>query len=175
LWNWKESDVNGWPRLNKLSPIAAVVVFSALAFALFAGCTREAAAEITAYNGINQIRRERGLPALTADPALAEVARMRSRDMAAKGYFSHQPPDGCNYVCLMDANGVPHAWAGENIAWNTYSWDQTGAVAVKMWRNSPPHMENILGCHYTRFGTGVAQGAGGKIYFTMIFDGNAPC
>jgi uncharacterized protein YkwD len=36
-------------------------------------------------------------------------------------------------------------------------------------------MENILNCHFTRFGTGVAKGGDGKIYFTMIFDGNRPC
>ena len=25
------------------------------------------------------------------------------------------------------------------------------------WKNSPPHLENIMNCHYTKFGTGVAQ------------------
>ena len=42
---------------------------------------------------------------------------------------------------------VPHAWAGENIAWNTWDWSQTADVAVNMWYNSPPHMENIMDCH----------------------------
>jgi len=46
---------------------------------------------------------------------------------------------------------------------------------VLMWKNSPPHLENILNCHYERFGTGVAQAADGRIYYTMIFDGNANC
>lgn len=166
--------MNRW-HLRKLLPITALVVFGAMAAALFSGCTVEVAAEIKTYTGINQIRESRGLRPLQVDPALVEVARIRSRDMAAKGYFSHQPPDGCNYVCIMDSRRVPHAWAGENIAWNTWDWSQTGAVAVDMWKNSPPHMENILGCHYERFGSGVAKAPDGKVYFTMIFEGNAPC
>ena len=167
--------MNRWRRIRKAIPLGALGLFGALAIALFSGCTVEVAAEIKTLNGINQIRQSRGLPALTADPALMEVARIRSRDMAARGYFSHTPPNGCNYVCIMDQRGVPHAWAGENIAWNTWDWAKTGDVAVDMWGNSPPHMENILGCHYQRFGAGVAKGADGKVYFTMIFDGNASC
>jgi len=167
--------VNRWQRLRSYVPVVVLVAFGALAVGLFSGCTVEVAAEIKTYNGINQIRASRGLPPLTADPALVEVARIRSRDMAARGYFSHNPPDGCNYVCIMDQRGVPHAWAGENIAWNTWDWSKTADIAIDMWRNSPGHMENILGCHYTRFGTGVAKGADGKIYFTMVFDGNRPC
>lgn len=167
--------MNRWPRRRKLVLLGVLGLFGTLAIALFSGCTVEVAAEIKTYNGINRIRQQNGLPPLVVDPGLVEVARARSRDMAARGYFSHQPPDGCNYVCIMDARGVPHAWAGENIAWNTWDWAKTGDVAVDMWNKSPPHMENILGCHYTRFGTGVAKGADGKIYYTMIFEGNAAC
>ena len=167
--------MNRWHRLRKLVPLGALALFGTLAIALFSGCTVEVSAEIKTYTGINRIRQQNGLPPLVVDPGLVEVARARSRDMAARGYFSHQPPDGCNYVCIMDARGVPHAWAGENIAWNTWDWAKTADVAVDMWNNSPPHMENILGCHYTRFGSGVAKGADGKIYYTMIFEGNAAC
>ena len=75
----------------------------------------------------------------------------------------------------MDQGAVSHAYAGENIAWNTWDWKQTADVAVKMWNNSPPHLENILNCHYTRVGTGVTRGADGKIYFAMVFEGNGGC
>jgi uncharacterized protein YkwD len=44
-----------------------------------------------------------------------------------------------------------------------------------MWRKSPPHMKNILSCNYTRFGSGVAKASDGKIYYTMIFEGNGGC
>jgi uncharacterized protein YkwD len=156
-------------------PVLLLAAFGVLAFAMLTACTPESRAEMTTYSGINEIRAENGMPPLTPDPALLEVARIRSRDMAANHYFSHTPPDGCNYACLLDAHGVAYAWAGENIAWNTYDWSQTGANAVDMWRNSPPHLANILNCHFERFATGVAKSSDGKIYFTMIFEGGRSC
>ena len=146
-----------------------------MGLALFTACTPESNAELITYSGINAIRAKHGLPPLQADSQLVNLARIRSQDMASKSYFSHDPPDGCNFVCLMDRYGVQHSYAGENIAWNTWPWSQTAQQAVTQWENSPHHLENILNCHYTRFGTGVAKAADGKIYYTMIFDGNAPC
>jgi uncharacterized protein YkwD len=154
--------------------LALAGLFGLLSLALVA-CTPEQQAEGKTLSGINAIRQQHGLPPLVPDGNLVTVGRIRSKDMAARGYFSHNPPDGCNYVCIMDANRFPHAYAGENIAWNTWDWKETAEVAVKMWRNSPPHMENILNCHYERFGTGVAKAADGKVYYTMIFEGNRAC
>lgn len=156
-------------------PVAIALMCGLAALALFSACTVEAKAELATYNGINAIRAEYGLPPLTPDARLLEIARVRSRDMAARGYFSHNPPDGCNYSCLMDAHGVNYSWAGENIAWNTWGWDKTANVAVDMWRNSPPHMANITNCHFERFATGVAKAADGKVYYTMIFEGGRRC
>ncbi len=127
------------------------------------------------YGAINNIRAGRGLLALRPDARLVAIARRRSEDMAARDYFSHRPPDGCDFACLIDRYEGPHEFAGENIARNTYPWTQSVQVAVEMWRNSPEHMANILNCHYERFGTGVAPGSNGKIYYTMVFEGLHPC
>jgi uncharacterized protein YkwD len=156
-------------------PVASALVCGVAALVLFSGCTAEAKAELATYNGINAIRAEHGLPPLTPDPRLLEVARFRSRDMAAQAYFSHDPPDGCNYACLLDQRAVPYSWAGENIAWNTWGWDKTAGIAIDMWRNSPPHLQNITNCHFERFATGVAKGADGRVYYTMIFEGARAC
>ena len=150
-------------------------VLAAACLAVFAGCSREQGAEVTTYSGINAIRAAHGLPPLRADAGLVAAARVRSQDMASNGYFSHNPPDGCNFACLIDEYEGSHGYAGENIAWNNYSWAQTAAVAVQMWENSPEHLANILNCHYERFGTGVAEAADGKIYYTMLFDGMRNC
>jgi uncharacterized protein YkwD len=160
------------PRRSLLVLLAA---FGLGSLAFLTGCGPEVQAEMDTYPGINAIRTARGLPPLTPDRELVEVARARSKDMAAKNYFSHSPPDGCNFVCLMDARRAGHAWAGENIAWNNWEWSETAEHAVSSWENSPPHLENILNCHFTRFGTGVAKSPDGKIYYTMIFEGNAAC
>ena len=155
--------------------IVLIALFALAAMALLTGCTAEVDAEMRTLAGINAIRVQGGLPPLTPDRGLTDVARARSRDMAAKGYFSHNPPDGCNFVCIMDNKGVPHAWAGENIAWNNWDWSQSADRAVDMWHKSAPHMENIMNCHYQRFGAGVVKASDGKIYYTMIFEGNADC
>jgi uncharacterized protein YkwD len=160
------------PSLLHIGLVAALGLLAAFAFS---ACTPEMQAELKTYQGINAIRAQRGLPPLVADTQLLEVARVRSRDMAAKGYFSHSPPDGCDYICLMNQRGIRYAWAGENIAWNTWDWSQTAGVAVEMWKNSPPHLENIMNCHYERMATGVARAGDGKIYYTMIFEGDAAC
>ena len=107
-------------------PMLLFVAISACFIVLLAACTPESKAEMTTYTGVNQIRAEYGLPPLTPDPGLLQVARARSGDMASLHYFSHSPPNGCDYVCLLNSYGVPYSWAGENIAWNTYDWSQTG-------------------------------------------------
>jgi len=165
-------------------PRAGLMSIVALGFAalvLLTACTPSVNAEMETYTGINAIRASQGLPPLTPDADLVKVARIRSAYMAANSspppniYFTHFPPDGCNYLCIMDNNGVPHAYVGENIAWNGWDWAQTADVAVQMWHNSPSHMLNILDCHYQHFGTGVAKAADGNVYYTMIFEGNASC
>jgi uncharacterized protein YkwD len=155
--------------------LCVAMVVGMAAAALLTACTAEVSAEMTTYSGVNAIRQQAGLPPLTPDANLVKIARLRSADMAANGYFSHYPPNGCNYICLMDQYGIPHAWAGENIDWNSWDWNQTADVAVQMWKNSPPHLEDILNCHYQRFGTGVVKAADGKIYYTMLFEGDATC
>jgi uncharacterized protein YkwD len=167
-----------FPRLESTSILVRICVAALFACALVFGisaCTPEQSAEVATYAGINAIRASHGMRPLVADATLVRIARIRSADMAAQGYFSHNPPNGCNYACLIDRYEGPHQFAGENIAWNNYPWSSTAQVAVQMWHDSPEHLENILNCHYQRFGTGVSKAPDGKIYFTMIFEGNAPC
>jgi len=159
---------------SRWTALAAALV-GLFVLAVGAACTPEQQSELRTYAGINAIREKHGLPPLIADAGIVEVARIRSRDMSANNYFSHDPPDGCDYVCLMDQHGVPYAYAGENIAWNTWDWTKSADVAVQMWENSPPHLRNILDCHYERFGTGVAKARDGRVYYTMIFEGNRAC
>lgn len=161
--------------LHRPWPLIVTLTLSLCAAALFSGCTAEMRAELQALAGVNALREQRGMPPLKADAALVEIARIRSRDMASKHYFGHNPPDGCNYACILDNRGVPYAYAGENIAWNNWGWEQTASVAVDMWRNSPPHLGNILNCHYERAGLGAVKSSDGRVYYTMIFEGNIAC
>jgi len=102
------------------------------------------------------------------------VARSRAEDMATKGYFSHQPPDACDFRCLLNKQGIPMAWVGEIISWNNAPLDRTVPMSIGGWKNSPTHYGIITDCQFNRMGTGAAIAPDGRIYHVALFEGNAP-
>ena len=114
---------------------------------------------------VNEVRRENGLKALTANWELSRVARYKSQDMLNKGYFSHTSPTYVTPLQMMKAFGLSFRTAGENIA-RGYSTPQ---AVVNGWMNSSGHRANILNASYTQIGVGyVAQGN----YWTQMFIGS---
>src|SRR4029079_6085184 len=107
----------------------AVAAFALMAVVLLTGCTAEVDAEMQTYAGINAIRTGAGLPPLQPDAALVRAARERSNDMAKTGHFAHDRIGGCTaeFICVLDRQGVPYAYAGENIAWNNFPWESSAA------------------------------------------------
>jgi uncharacterized protein YkwD len=112
---------------------------------------------------VNEARVDAGCGALTADPALAAVARAHSADMRDRDYFSHTSPEGRSPFDRAEQAGVDYSRA-ENIAFG-----QADAAAVmEAWLKSPGHRANILDCELTKLGVGVAEGAGGP-WWTQLF------
>ena len=112
---------------------------------------------------VNQARAGAGCGALTADPALAAVARAHSADMRDRDYFSHTSPEGLSPFDRAEQAGIDYARA-ENIAFG-----QADATAVmEAWLESPGHRANILDCKLTKLGVGVAEGSGGP-WWTQLF------
>jgi uncharacterized protein YkwD len=111
---------------------------------------------------VNVQRAAAGCGALTADPALAAVARAHSADMRDRHFFDHVNPDGLDpFARAAKAGLVAHA---ENIAYG-----QPGPAAVMdAWMRSAGHRANILDCDLTRLGVGVAEGVGGP-WWTQLF------
>jgi len=120
---------------------------------------------------LNAERAAAGLPPLATDADLVAIARMRSADMAAKGYFSHTSPEGQTAFTLLDQRGLAYSWAGENLARNNYPVAEAVAVAITDLMASPSHRDNILSPNYTRVGVGYAEDGSGMRYFTMVFVG----
>lgn len=113
---------------------------------------------------VNVERARHGLSALAADAELSNVARLKSRDMREKGYFSHESPTYGTPFQMMKSFGITYRAAGENIAYG-YS---TPEAVVTAWMNSDGHRANILNGSYTRLGVGyVADGH----YWTQMFIG----
>ena len=161
-------------RLRLLLGLCAVLCALTAAVAS-SGCIVLANTEIELYAEVNAVRAEAGLPPLEADPVLADIARFHSNDMAVNHTFRHEFANGCTVICVMDERGVPHAWAGENLEVNNWPWPETAYRAVAKWQSTPEHLKNMLNCHYTRFGAGVIPDDTGRIYFSMVFEGNATC
>ena len=120
---------------------------------------------------LNAERAAAGLPALAVDANLVSIARIRSSDMATRGYFSHTSPDGQSAFSLLDQWGIPYSWAGENLARNNYPLEESVAVAVHDLMASPPHRDNILNPNYTRVGVGYAEDGSGMRYYAIVFVG----
>jgi len=109
----------------------------------------------------NEARRQRALPPLAGDQALAGEARSHSGDMLARGFFSHTNPDG-----LSASQRLPRGYAqvlkqsGENI-WmgsgqNPYAPRHLAGTIMATLMASPGHRQNLLDPQYTHLGVGVA-------------------
>ncbi|MEY9873779.1 uncharacterized protein YkwD [Streptacidiphilus sp. MAP12-33] len=112
---------------------------------------------------VNTARAQHGCGALSASPALTELAQSFSREMAARGFFSHTDPDGHTPWDRARALGITNL-GGENIA----RGQQTPDAVMTAWLNSPGHRANILDCAYHSLGVGVFYGAGGP-WWTQDF------
>jgi uncharacterized protein YkwD len=62
---------------------------------------------------VNAERAAHGLPPLTYDERLSEIARSHARDMVLRSYFAHETPEGESPFDRMAHAGYHFAYAGE--------------------------------------------------------------
>jgi uncharacterized protein YkwD len=113
---------------------------------------------------LNAERTRRGLRPLHPDPALTQVARAHSRDMLARGYFSHTSPDHADPFDRLRLAHVAFLTAGENLA---LAPDLQTAHDGLM--NSPGHRANILRPQFGRVGIGVLDAGRHGLMVTQDF------
>jgi uncharacterized protein YkwD len=102
----------------------------------------------------NADRASNNLSGLTINPVLQKAAQMKADDMAAKGYFAHNSPEGVTPWHWFKEAGYTFSFAGENLA--VYFSDS--AELEKAWMNSPLHRANILNSYFTEIGIATAKG-----------------
>jgi len=113
---------------------------------------------------VNEERAKTGLPLLKADPEMTQVARAHSRDMFARGYFSHVTPEGRTLANRVTFAGVPFLTAGENLALGP-----TLEICHEGLMNSPGHKANILHTSFGRLGIAVLDGGKHGLMITQNF------
>ncbi|HZG56510.1 CAP domain-containing protein [Paenibacillus sp.] len=113
---------------------------------------------------VNAARAEANLPPLTLHVELSRVARFKSEDMAANGYFSHDSPTYGSPFQMMSDFRIAYSSAGENIACN-----QTVQRAHEALMNSPGHRANVLSADFTHIGIGVSNGGPCGAMYTQMF------
>ena len=114
-------------------------------------------------NLLNEDRANNGLGALTLDPELCAIARIKSADMRDNRYFAHESPTYGRVGEMLKRFGYAYSAAGENIAHHA-NVDKAQAAFM----SSSGHRANILGS-WTKVGIGIVTDDNGYIYATQIF------
>lgn len=111
----------------------------------------------------NDLRKEKGLPALEMRDDLNELALKHSTNMAkGKTGFGHDGFDDRRQAVHKFLPSM-NAFA-ENVAYGATS----GKDVVKMWSKSSGHRKNMLG-NYRYIGIGIAADSDGVLYYTQVF------
>jgi uncharacterized protein YkwD len=117
---------------------------------------------------INEFRAQNGLPALSRNGKLDTAAQNHSQDMANRGYFSHNSPEGTTADQRFVAAGYSFSWWGENI-YKSAPGDASAQAAFTSWVNSSGHRANMLGSNFTQIGIGRATAADSRTLWTNTF------
>jgi uncharacterized YkwD family protein len=124
--------------------------------------------ELALVNLINQERVKAGLPKLSIDTKLFQVARLKAKDFVDKNYFGHNSPTYGPFKDMLRSYGVNFVKAGENLA-ATY----TAARAHTALMNSAGNKANILSADYKLVGIGIADNGSYKYFVEMFTDGGS--
>lgn len=105
---------------------------------------------------INEERRQAATASLAVDPALTDLAFVRSEDMIARDYFAHEDPlDGSVPAhVLLPAAGFG-GMLSEILFATTAALDDVPSAALEWWRNSDIHRRNLLEPRFHLIGIGL--------------------
>lgn len=105
-------------------------------------------------DGTNENRQENNLNNLKQNSVLELAAKAKAEDMASKGYFAHNSPDGQTPWYWLKNAGYNYAYGGENLAINFFD----SKDVIDAWMRSPAHKANILNENFTEIGIATAEG-----------------
>jgi uncharacterized protein YkwD len=145
-----------------------VLVLIAIALEDETAPTDLAALERDIEAAVNRVREARGLSRLASSETLRGIARSHSADMAHRGYFSHDSPEGAGPADRLILRGVDYEKVSENI-FTCRGVDDPVRAAVDGWMSSPGHRKNMLDPVVVATGVGVAVNDEGALLVTQMF------
>jgi uncharacterized protein YkwD len=132
-----------------------------------------AAMSTSLLNWINRDRVASGLRAYRSWPAMAALANQRAANMAAKLTLSHDAAGGDPGLALKAA-GLQWYSYGEIIGETSYAYGSAAAANLySMWKASPAHHAIMFSATYNYIGVGVARGANGTTWSSILFTESA--
>jgi uncharacterized protein YkwD len=118
----------------------------------------------------NSLRDSLDLDEFRLSDTLMEIARERAAAMASMQSMTHYNPDGSTVFDMMYERDYDYVTGSENIHYNYgYSDQQSVRVAVEGWIDSPDHYASMINPALGRIGIGIATGANGRTYYSVVF------
>lgn len=149
-----------WVSLTLMGPLAAPWAW--------AEDPETARLEADLFRQVNQFRREQRLISLERRADLDAVARAHCADMIERGFFSHDNPDGENWVDRMRRAGVTgFTLAGENLAQTSRA--EPNRETLTGWLHSPDHRRNLVARPYNSTGLGVVRAPDGRLFYAQLY------
>ena len=120
------------------------------------------------FTEVNRVRAEHHLIPLSRRSDLDQIAAAHSLDMAQRGYFSHESPEGANpFDRIKTADIAGMTLAAENLGL-TSETNPTLAI-VRSWLKSPDHRRNLLSAAMNATGVGITRDAHGSLVYTQLY------
>ena len=112
------------------------------------------------YTELNKYRKDRKITVLKKDKNLEKIAKIRAKEMAETGKFSHTRPNGKRSLTLIKGNKAK----GENIAMGF----RDAKSVTRAWYESKGHRDNMLRKKFKKIGI-AAYEYNGIIYWCQIY------
>lgn len=152
-----KKNLNKTRYLRILTAVVAVLILAVIISPVLRNNISESLSAIYASVLVNLTNQNRALAhvdELKVSPVLEKAAQMKADDMAKRGYFSHNTPEGQTPWYWFALAGYKYKVAGENLAVNFENSEDVETA----WMNSPGHFMNIMNPKYTEIGIATSTG-----------------
>lgn len=117
---------------------------------------------------VNAFRRSQHLIPLERRAELDEVARAHSEDMARRGFFAHESPEGHDWVDRLAQFQVSgFRMAAENVGQT--SRGNPNQEILEGWKHSTVHLDNLVSRPMNATGVGIARAPDGRLFYTQLY------